>query len=221
MRAFTGTGQDLPIRHQLDKPKHGDPKTRRHEDTKTRRHEKQIITFENHTFLYSILQRIRFLLQATNQHGVHSPFVYAYITKCIYAKPDYHEEKSLNILLKSLAYFQIRRIGLPSKPSAMAEITAEKIKCIRPNILVNQPPYDAMLTSCSEGLTLLETASEEYHIHKNSMIFVEDMYQSPESRAAWEKLKEHPKVRVSIDFFYCAVVFFRKEQAREHFKIRL
>ena len=34
-------------------------------------------------------------------------------------------------------------------------------------------------------------------------------------------LKNHPKVKVSLDLFYFGVIFFRKEQAKEHFKIRV
>ena len=38
---------------------------------------------------------------------------------------------------------------------------------------------------------------------------------------AWEQIKEHPKVRVTIDTFQWGFVFFREEQAKEHFTIRL
>lgn len=36
--------------------------------------------------LYQIRSYITFLLKSTNQHGVHSPFVYDLLTKCIYKK---------------------------------------------------------------------------------------------------------------------------------------
>jgi len=38
---------------------------------------------------------------------------------------------------------------------------------------------------------------------------------------AWEAIKKHPKVTVTIDTFSFGIVFFRQEQAKEHFKIRV
>jgi len=38
--------------------------------------------------------------------------------------------------------------------------------------------------------------------------------------AAWEIIKTHPKVTVTIDTFQWGLVFFRKEQPKEHFVIR-
>jgi hypothetical protein len=37
---------------------------------------------------------------------------------------------------------------------------------------------------------------------------------------AWETIKKHPQVTVTIDTFYWGIVFFRKAQAKEHFTIR-
>ncbi|MEZ7917698.1 MAG: class I SAM-dependent methyltransferase, partial [Patiriisocius sp.] len=34
--------------------------------------------------LYTLKSYIKFLLKSTNEHGVHSPFVYSLLTKCIY-----------------------------------------------------------------------------------------------------------------------------------------
>jgi len=40
-------------------------------------------------------------------------------------------------------------------------------------------------------------------------------------KSAWSEIKKHPKVTVTVDIFYWGIVFFRKEQEKEHFKIRL
>ena len=36
---------------------------------------------------------------------------------------------------------------------------------------------------------------------------------------AWEEIKKHPKVTVTIDLFWIGIVFFRTEQVKEHFTI--
>lgn len=49
----------------------------------------------------------------------------------------------------------------------------------------------------------------------------DDIHWSPDMEAAWETIKNHPKVTVTIDTFQWGLVFFRKEQKKEHFTIRV
>jgi predicted O-methyltransferase YrrM len=48
----------------------------------------------------------------------------------------------------------------------------------------------------------------------------DDIHWSAEMEAAWESIKNHPKVTVTIDTFQWGLVFFRYEQKKEHFIIR-
>ena len=57
--------------------------------------------------------------------------------------------------------------------------------------------------------------------HNNSVFVLDDIHWSPGMEAAWEEIKAHPEVRVTIDTFFLGLVFFRKEQAKQHFTIRL
>lgn len=49
----------------------------------------------------------------------------------------------------------------------------------------------------------------------------DDIHWSAEMREAWEIIKTHPKVTVTIDTFQWGLVFFRYEQEKEHFVIRI
>jgi len=49
----------------------------------------------------------------------------------------------------------------------------------------------------------------------------DDIHWSLEMEEAWEVIKNHPKVTVTIDTFQWGLVFFRKEQEKEHFVIRV
>lgn len=49
----------------------------------------------------------------------------------------------------------------------------------------------------------------------------DDIHWSPAMEAAWEVIKKHPKVTVTIDTFQWGLVFFRCEQPKEHFVIRV
>jgi len=57
--------------------------------------------------------------------------------------------------------------------------------------------------------------------HNDSVFIFDDIHWSGEMEEAWEQIKAHPRVRVSIDTFFWGLVFFRKEQEKEHFTIRL
>ena len=48
-----------------------------------------------------------------------------------------------------------------------------------------------------------------------------DIHWLPAMEVAWEVIKKHPKVTVTIDTFQLGLVFFRCEQPKEHFVIRV
>jgi predicted O-methyltransferase YrrM len=62
---------------------------------------------------------------------------------------------------------------------------------------------------------LLDKANE-------SSIFVfDDIHWSKEMEKAWNAIKQHPSVTLTIDLFFIGIVFFRTEQkVKEHFTIR-
>lgn len=49
----------------------------------------------------------------------------------------------------------------------------------------------------------------------------DDIHWSTGMEEAWEIIKKHPKVKVTIDTFQWGIVFFRFEQEKEHFIIRV
>lgn len=52
------------------------------------------------------------------------------------------------------------------------------------------------------------------------LIVVDDIYWSPEMTAAWEEIKKHPAVTVTVDLYQMGLVFKRPEQAKENFVLR-
>ena len=58
-------------------------------------------------------------------------------------------------------------------------------------------------------------------ITNDSVWIFDDIHWSAEMEIAWEAIKKHPKVSVTIDTFQWGLVFFRREQPKEHFIIRM
>lgn len=165
----------------------------------------------------NILTHLNFLLTATNHHGVHSPFIYNYVTQCLYAEPEYCRKKSQNILFKSIAYFKSKRVWLPPGKGNLKN----DIQRTFPRLQFEKGPYDILFIHPSEAEKLIGTASKEPTIHNDSLVLIEGIYGNHFNLSLWEKIKHFPRVTVTVDLFYCGAVFLRKEQAKEHFKIRI
>lgn len=54
-------------------------------------------------------------------------------------------------------------------------------------------------------------------VHNDTIIVLDDIHWSPGMTQAWEKIKKHPLVTVSLDFYRMGCVFFRKESSKEDF----
>ncbi|AVR43795.1 methyltransferase [Christiangramia fulva] len=57
--------------------------------------------------------------------------------------------------------------------------------------------------------------------HNDSVFIFDDIHWSPGMEEAWEKIKKHELVRVTIDTNQWGLVFFRKEQVKQDFVIRV
>lgn len=57
-------------------------------------------------------------------------------------------------------------------------------------------------------------------VHNDTVFIFDDIHWSAEMEEAWEEIKNHPSVKVTIDTFFWGFVFFRREQEKEHFTIR-
>jgi hypothetical protein len=58
-------------------------------------------------------------------------------------------------------------------------------------------------------------------IKNESYWIFDDINWSKDMNDAWQIIKNHPEVSVSIDTFRWGIIFFRKEQAKENFVIRV
>lgn len=256
--------------------------------------------------MYQILAYIKFLTKATNQHGVHSPFVYNFVTKCLYYKTKFNDYEKLNQyrtdLLNSDSLLQVIDLGEGSKKldtkqrqiSQMAKTSSSSVKNTKTLYRVakyfdfknslelgtslgmatfalsiaNPKANITTIEGCANTSTFAKSkldnldvknvnfktdnftnaipnltdknydfiffdghhnkeATIQYFeallskIHNDTVFVFDDIYWSKGMTEAWEYIKNHESVKVTVDCFYLGFVFFRKEQVKEHFKIRL
>ena len=248
----------------------------------------------------------KFLKKSTNQHGVHSPFVFSLVTKCFYykkSKSDYQilnqyrtrllqnkntisvtdfgagsrvfksnkrqinkiaktagiTIKRANLLYKTVAYFEPKNtleigtsLGLGTSALALgnqngqvislegcpetAATAQENLKHFNLNnveVKVGEfkQSFKAILDQKFDLIYFdgnhQKQATLDYFndllptVTNNSVWIFDDIHWSEPMNEAWEIIKEHPKVQVTIDTFQWGFVFFRKEQEKEHFTIRV
>lgn len=166
--------------------------------------------------LYEFASYIKFLFSSTNQHGVHSPFVYNYVTKCIYAQSNFKGTNTIQVLLKSMDYFKATSAYLDSQNYQVGNLVKSKY----PNVELEEEPYDIMYIDHPK-MELINVFLNSSAIHNDTMLLVGTPYKNRKSTSQWELIKRNERVTVSVDMYYCGAVFFRKEQAKEHFKIRI
>lgn len=181
---------------------------------------------------------LEFWWRSTNQHGIHSPFVFALVTKCFYAKKIYKtynkldtkttDFKKAKLLCRFVNYFNFNtiyhpefisknfKIALSSNPDSVVKTYSRKIPKIT-NFKQKQLIYfkSLPLHNSENVRQLIKQCSND------SILFIEDIRQSSTQFQYWKQLKSNPLVRVSIDTYWFGILCFRKEQNKEHFTIRL
>lgn len=57
-------------------------------------------------------------------------------------------------------------------------------------------------------------------VHDNTLLIFDDIYWSEGMKEAWEIIKAHPQVTVTVDLFWIGLVYFKKGREKENFTIR-
>jgi hypothetical protein len=154
----------------------------------------------------------KFLLKSTNQHGVHSPFVYDFVTKGLYKKvnsniklkdftfDDEFSKKEEKILKKIIEYFKPTSIIINLN---IEEITINK-------------EFNLLFYSYLSKNKIKKIVA----IYPKSFIIIKNIHQNKAMQKTWVEITQFQEATVTLDLFYFGVIFFRKEQAKEHFVIR-
>ena len=77
-----------------------------------------------------------------------------------------------------------------------------------------------------DGNHTYEATIKYFHVllkstNENSLLIFDDIYWTPGMTQAWEEIKAHPAVTLTIDLYKVGLVFFRKEnKQKEHFCLR-
>jgi predicted O-methyltransferase YrrM len=115
-----------------------------------------------------------------------------------------------------IAQEQFRKFGLTNINSEVTEFNAylSKLQTLNFKLIYFDGNHSKKATLEYFEL-LLPTITNE------TVWIFDDIHWSSEMEEAWKIIKNHPKVTVTIDTFQWGLVFFRREQPKEHFTIRV
>ncbi len=167
--------------------------------------------------MHRIIPYLKFLWSSTNQHGVHSPFVYGYVTKCLYAKQLSKDSTVKDVLFKSIGFFGYKNVCFVGMGSEFQNAVLK----MYPSIRLDTPPYDLIYIDKLNAGNISTYIEGNKEIHNDTAVLINGIHENKEVETLWEVLMHSGEIRVTIDLFCCGVLFFRAEQAKEHFKIRI
>jgi predicted O-methyltransferase YrrM len=93
---------------------------------------------------------------------------------------------------------------------------------VLPEVLKQENHFDCIFFDGNhrEGSTIRYFEQSLPHIGSDSVFIFDDINWSEGMKLAWNNIKNHPSVTVTIDLFFIGIVFFRKELSKEDFVIR-
>lgn len=93
---------------------------------------------------------------------------------------------------------------------------------VLPQVLEKEPNVDFVFIdgNHTEAATLRYFDWILPKAYDKTVIVFDDIYWSEGMKAAWKKIKQHPQVTVTVDLFWIGLVFFKKDQVKENFKVK-
>ena len=168
--------------------------------------------------LHGFIEYLKYKWKAKGRHGIHSPFVYAFIEDVLQDRKK---------ALKECEHYA----GYEWLGTHYARLLDHIIvKYNYKNLLLIPPDYERKTSSLYEMLLFnaaepgkwINLFNKYSHLFKNdSAVLVFNIHKTREHTSGWETLCTHPKVLMSIDLYGVGLLFFKEEfKEKQHFVLK-
>jgi len=156
-----------------------------------------------------MLSYLNFWWKSSNQHGVHSPFVYNYLTKGLYEVKNPTKNKRTNWILKSIFYFKPQKIYI-QPVGFLKQIKVEN------ELLTNEiEKAELLFFSDFNSINLKDFISQ---IHSDQLLFIcLEKYDV----TLLNSIRNNKEVTLVLDFYLGCIISKRKKQLKQNFFLRL
>lgn len=156
-----------------------------------------------------VFDYISFLWKSKNAHGVHSPFVYAYLTQGIYAQKRLARGRSMDWLMRSLKYFRPQRVFVCDE--VFVDVGALGAESVGDANLADLVVFSTMQSRkvLFEGIDMLTT-------HQIILLMVE-VYDVD----FLDELRAREDITLVVDFYFGVLISKRLEQPKQNFFLRM
>ena len=185
---------------------------------------------------------------ANNRHGLHSPFIYRLVDSVIYdfrAKDTYtalkiihNQHKNDQHLSLPLRVLQLLyRLLVNARPQQVL-IAGNSSSAFVPTLHLAAPQAQCCLLRIDDiplgwkadlifiGTSSLNTELKKEadqclpYVKESTLLIVQSVHQNRHMQQAWADLKASSSVTVTVDLFWFQLIYFKKGQAKEHFKVK-
>jgi hypothetical protein len=141
--------------------------------------------------------------------------MYEFLDRAVYAPGVKQGVSGQRLLRAARVHFNPERIwtasNLPSNPEVPGNPEADST--------LAGPPFD-LLVFDKPSHKVGEILNDPGQWHNDSIVYLGNLRGSASAYALWEQISLHPSIRVVVESYREGLLFFRKEQAKQHFKIR-
>lgn len=237
--------------------------------------------------LLEIIDYLQFLLVSTNRHGIHSPFIYNFADKVLYAKSEenfeFIENQRLTMIQSRAKFLNTTLSHFTSNftlSSKYCKLLHRMVLHYKPETIIEYGKNNGILLNYILTASLQSNSSIQYHydydsscqedqikiktlelfsenskvelfspweirnddskkwfifygtdfwenfdaaksfIDEQSIVIISQFRQTNELFTQWKQLSNLPEVTASIELFNMGILFFRKEQPKQHFILR-
>lgn len=175
----------------------------------------------SYTFPFTLFNYFKYYINASNGkgHGVHSPFVFSFITAVLNSKELNEQAVSTNkyraLVNGMIAFYKpVVVMELEATPSNKADVLEEIANADTIGLL-----YVKQINNAEDVTNYFNAALKK--INTQSILIFDNIHDSKEMESSWEKIKMHSEVKLTIDLYKLGIAFFRQEQLeKENFTIR-
>jgi hypothetical protein len=188
----------------------------------------------------STLSYTSFLWRSQDEHGIHSPFMFRFVTKAFYAKGPRLSKKEHRAQNFQMPYpaaellYRIVNYLRPAKSFVIGEDADKVIDMLRyageenkiklwffsPLAPIPGGTDFALIADNEKEAIIASFENIVSNSHNDTVCLLPNIHANSQMEAAWQAILDHPAATVTVDTYHMGIIFFRREQVQQHFMVR-